>query len=158
MSLIIEHSVKIAAPAATVWAVLTDFDSYGQWNPFVPRAACVLEPGRPIVMDVRLRGEKLRRQREFISAVEPGRSFRYSMKPVPLGLLSSMREQIVTPSGAGICHYTSHFQIDGILAPLVEMLLGSSLRRGFDDMADGLKERAELMAGGARHTPAIERR
>ena len=31
MSFVLEHSVEIAAPAATVWAVLTDFDAYGQW-------------------------------------------------------------------------------------------------------------------------------
>ena len=157
MSFLLEHSVEIAAPAATVWAVLTDFDAYGQWNPFVPRASCRLEPGEPIDMAVRLRGTKLRRQREFINSVNPGRSFSYSMKPAPLGLLRSVREQTVTPSGPGTCHYASHFQIDGPLAPVVSSLLGADMRRGFDDMAESLKTRDEMLAGGAKHPTAPHR-
>ncbi|GAB11641.1 hypothetical protein GOARA_082_00280 [Gordonia araii NBRC 100433] len=157
MSFVLEHSVEIAAPAATVWAVLTDFDNYGQWNPFVPRASSRLEPGAPIDMDVALRGGKLRRQREFINRVDPGRAFSYSMKPAPLGLLRSVREQSVTPSGPGTCHYASHFQIDGPLSPVVSALLGKDLRRGFDEMAASLKSHAEHLAGGAKHTPLIGR-
>ncbi len=155
MSFVIDHSVEIAAPAATVWAVLTDFDRYDQWNPFVRRASCRLEPGGPIDMTVRLRGERMRQQREFVNRVDPGHFFSYSMKPAPLGLLSSVREQTVTPSGPGRCHYSSHFQIDGLLAPVVEVLLGKGLRAGFDGMSAGLVARAEQLDGGARHTPVI---
>lgn len=158
VSFVLEHSVEIGAPAATVWAVLTDFDAYGQWNPFVPRASCRLEPGGPIDMDVRLRGDTLRHQREFINRVDPGRSFSYSMRPAPLRLLRSVREQTVAPSGPGTCHYASHFQIDGLLVPVVEALLGGGMRRGFDDMTAGLKRRAEELGGGAKHPAAPRRR
>ncbi|HNP56541.1 MAG TPA: SRPBCC domain-containing protein [Gordonia sp. (in: high G+C Gram-positive bacteria)] len=158
MSFVLEHSVEIAAPAATVWAVLTDFDAYGQWNPFVPHASCTLEPGTPIDMQVRLRGDNLRRQREFVNSVTPGRSFSYSMKPAPLGLLRSVREQTVLPSGPGTSHYASHFQIDGALTPVVSTLLGKDMRRGFDDMAAALKQRAEEISGGTKHQPAPRRR
>lgn len=149
--------MEIDAPAATVWAVLTDFGSYDQWNPFVPHASCRLEPGAPIDMQVRLRGDSLRRQREFVNRVDPGRSFSYSMKPAPLGLLRSVREQTVTPSGPGTCHYASHFQIDGLLTPVVSALLGKDMRRGFDDMAAALKQRSEALSGGAKHQPAPRR-
>ncbi|MFT3899010.1 MAG: SRPBCC domain-containing protein [Gordonia sp. (in: high G+C Gram-positive bacteria)] len=158
MSFVLDHSLEITAPAATVWAVLTDFDSYGEWNPFVPRASSTMRPGAPIDMSVRLTGgDKLRQQREYINTVEPGRYFSYSMKPAPLGLLRSIREQTVAPSGAGTCHYTSHFEMSGPLAPVVGGLMGSGLRRGFDGMAAALKARAETLAGGAKHTPAPRR-
>ncbi|MFT4200969.1 SRPBCC family protein [Gordonia sp. (in: high G+C Gram-positive bacteria)] len=158
MSFVLDHSLEIAAPAATVWAVLTDFDSYGEWNPFVPRASSTLQPGAPIDMSVRLGGgDKLRRQREYVNAVDPGRFFSYSMKPAPMGLLHSVREQTVAPSGSGTCHYTSHFEIAGPLSPVVSGLMGKGLRRGFDDMAAALKARAEQIAGGAKHTPAPRR-
>ncbi|GED96756.1 SRPBCC domain-containing protein [Gordonia crocea] len=158
MSFVLEHSMEIAAPAATVWAVLTDFGAYGEWNPFVPRASCVLEPGGAFDMDVRLIGSGLRHQREFINHVDPGRSFSYSMKPAPLGLLSSERVQTVAPSGPRTSHYSSHFQIDGLLAPVVAALLGGGMRRGFDEMAAGLKDRAEGVSGGARHNDRAPRR
>ncbi len=31
--------VDIAAPPATVWAVLTDFENYANWNPFIVQSA-----------------------------------------------------------------------------------------------------------------------
>ena len=80
------------------------------------------------------------------------------MRPAPLRLLRSVREQTVAPSGPGTCHYASHFQIDGLLVPVVEALLGGGMRRGFDDMTAGLKRRAEELGGGAKHPAAPRRR
>lgn len=31
----ITTSIDIAAPASAVWAILSDFESYSEWNPFV---------------------------------------------------------------------------------------------------------------------------
>ena len=36
---IIERSIVIPAPAATVWATLTDTARYGSWNSFMPELA-----------------------------------------------------------------------------------------------------------------------
>ncbi len=145
----IDRTLDIDAPAAVVWAVLTDFANYGQWNPFVPEACCDLRPGGAIEMQVKL-GAKPQFQREWIVSVEPGRSFRYSMKPVPLGALRSLRVQTVEVIDDNHCRYTSHFEIAGWLQALVAAALGGAMRRGFEGMALGLKARAEQL----HRTPA----
>ncbi|MET9326330.1 SRPBCC domain-containing protein [Tsukamurella sp. NPDC003166] len=146
MAFVIDHTREIAAPPALVWQALTDFDAYPQWNPFAVAATCDLRPGGAIVMRVALRPPKLMTQKEFIVSVDEGRGFSYAMKPAPGGLLRSIREQGIVDLGDGRSRYTSHFQLDGPLSPVVGAVLGGNLRRGFTGNVDGLVRRAEELA------------
>lgn len=113
MAFVIDDSVEIDAPAAVVWQVLTDFPRYREWNPFCRSAESTLEPGAPIDMRVKLLGPKEKAQREYIRSVEPGTGFSYTMKPMPLGALHSLRSHTLTPLGAERCRYDSHFELAG---------------------------------------------
>lgn len=146
MPFVIDHTRDIDAPAALVWQVLTDFDDYGQWNPFVPSATCDLRPGGRFAMRVALIPGRLMSQTEFVVTVDAGKGFSYSMKPAPGGLVRSIRDQRVEETSEGRSRYTSHFRIDGALSPVVGATLGRFLRRGFDGHADGLVRRAEQLA------------
>jgi uncharacterized protein YndB with AHSA1/START domain len=146
MAFVTDHTRDINAPASLVWQALTDFDSYGEWNPFVPSATCDLRPGGRFAMQVALIPGRVMSQTEFVVAVDEGRGFSYSMKPAPGGLVRSIRDQRIEDLGDGRSRYTSHFRIDGALSPVVGATLGRFLRRGFDDHADGLVARAEQLA------------
>lgn len=142
MAFVIDDSVEIDAPAAVVWQVLTDFPRYREWNPFCRSAESTLEPGAPIDMRVKLLGPKEKAQREYIRSVEPGTGFSYTMKPMPLGALHSLRSHTLTPLGAERCRYDSHFELAGWLLPVVTGLMGSALRRGFGEMTAAVATRA----------------
>ena len=81
--------------------------------------------------------------KEFV----PGRRFAYSMKPVPLGALSSLRSHDVEPLGANRTRYRSYFQLKGWLMPLVRALYGEKLQQGFGGMTEAVARRAERIAG-----------
>lgn len=142
----IDDGVDIAAPPGAVWQVMTDFDRYGEWNPFAVRCATSLVPGDPIDMSVQfiLPGRRPLRQREWVRTHSHGREFSYAMKPLPLGALRSLRTQSIAPLADGRTRYTSHFELSGWLHPLVRLLLGARLRRGFHAMTASLATRAEL--------------
>lgn len=146
MALVIDHVVDIDATPETVWRVLTDFDQYEQWNPLAVRCQTSLVPGEPIDMWVRLGPGPLRKQREWVRTNTPGREFSYQMKPIGLGLLRSLRTQSLTELEGNRTRYTAHFEVRGWLQPVVRLLLGRALRRGFDGVASGLKTRAEHLA------------
>ncbi|WP_019926263.1 SRPBCC domain-containing protein [Nocardia sp. BMG111209] len=146
MGFVIDESVEIGASAEIVWQVLTDFGAYGEWNPFALECRTTLRPGEPIDMLVQLTGSQPRKQREFIRTHTPGTEFSYSMKPIPLGALHSLRTQTVTPVSADHCRYHSHFELAGWLQPVVAASLGAAMRRGFAGMTAGLRERAEKLA------------
>ena len=142
---VIGDAVDVAAPPEAVWQVMTDFDRYGEWNPFAVRCTTSLVPGDPIDMSVQfiLPGGRPLRQREWIRAHTPGREFSYAMKPVPLGALHSLRTQSVTPLADGRTRYTSRFELSGWLYPLVQLLLGARLHKGFHAMTAALVKRVE---------------
>ena len=139
----IEFVREIAAPADTVWQVITDFSSYSQWNPFVTACSCDLTVGAPIAMTVRL-GEQVRDQVEFVSEVVPGELFEYRMKPVGW-LLHSYRQHEVCAVNDTTTRYRSIFELNGWISPLVGMMLGKALQNGFEGMTDSLVSRAESM-------------
>ncbi len=141
---VIDQEFDINAPAEVVWQVLTDFERYGEWNPFVVQAACDLRPGGAIDMKVKLLGPA-QRQVEYIHAVDPGKGFSYNMKPFPLGGLSSFRSHKIIDLGDGRSHYSSHFHLEGWMMPIVRGLMSGALLRGFSGMSDALKLRAEAL-------------
>ena len=143
----IDHEFEIAAPAETVWQVITDLDRYGEWNPFVVAAESTLQPGDEIRMRVKLIGPP-QKQVEVMTAYSEGEGFAYRMKPFPLGALASARHHHIESVGEGRSLYRSHFELRGWLAPVVRGLLGSPLQRGFDGMAEGIRRRAEALAAG----------
>jgi len=143
--LVIEHTLEIAAPAATVWAVISDLASYPAWNPFVVACASTLEPGTPIAMRVRVFPFFAQPQRERIFEHVPGRRLSYGIPMRPFGALASSRSHTVEASAADCTRYVSHFELSGWLAPVVSLLLGGRLGHGFAAMSDAIKARAEAL-------------
>ena len=144
MSFVIDRRLEVEAPASVVWGVLTDLDSYGQWNPFVPECRSTLRPGDRIEMKVKL-GRRTSRQVEQMLSFHEGREFSYRMRPLPFGALSSLRVQRVEEIDEGHCRYHTHFELQGWLMPMVRRLLGAQLDVGFSGMTQGLKRRSEQM-------------
>jgi uncharacterized protein YndB with AHSA1/START domain len=134
-------TVTIDAPAEVVWRVVTDGDAYAEWNTFTIGCRTTWEVGTPIVMKVRLLPRLTIRQRETIRANEPGRLIEYGID-LPLGVLRSSRRHVLTPIDAATTRYDSEFLLEGRLAPLVDRVLGTRLRQGFDDMTAGIARRA----------------
>jgi len=141
MDIVFERT--IAATPDTVWEVITDFASYGDWNPFVTACQAELIPGADIAMQVCL-GGRVRRQVETVAEVEVGRRFVYRMKPIPL-LLNSQREHCLAANREGGTLYRSTFVLRGWAAPVVGLLLGGQLRQGFESMSNGIQQRAEAL-------------
>ena len=140
-----DHVLEIEAPPEVVWEVLTDFPRYAEWNPFVVDCKSTLEPGSPIDLRVKLFTHP-QDQREWMTEHVPGRRFAYRMKPFPLGALSSARSHDIESAGPRKTRYRSHFELRGWLVPVVRVVLGARLARGFDGMSNAIKDRAETLA------------
>ncbi|EGD55293.1 SRPBCC domain-containing protein [Gordonia neofelifaecis] len=146
MALITDSSIDIDAPAAVVWQVLTDFDAYGEWNPFQRECSSTLKPGDPIDMRFHLGPGGLKSKREYIYEVDEGRSFSYRMKPAPFGAVRSLRKHTVVDLGEGRSRYESHFEITGPASAIVKLMFGKELVGSFAAVTEAIGPRAEEIA------------
>jgi uncharacterized protein YndB with AHSA1/START domain len=138
--------VDINCKPAEVWRILTRFDQYHLWNPFTPVVITELTEGSRVEMLVKLdQSGGLRKQVEFIRNIDPPSQISWGMKWW-FGLLRALRTQTLIETESGTRYVTSD-RISGLLTPIVHLLHGKAIQRGFDDVASGLKTIAEENAG-----------
>lgn len=140
---IFTHSCIIHAPKEKVWQILTDTDSYPDWNSFTPKTEVKWELGSPVRQEVFMPGAKKPIiHKAVLSQFEEGSHFAWKMK---IGsLLWAERKQGL--EGGLSEDQTRYFTIDdnrGVMAPLVAMIYGKKIEAGFKVMAEALKQRAE---------------
>jgi len=136
--------IRINAPIDVVWAVLTDVENYGRWNPFTPQVGTDFAIGSPARLRVRLGPARLKIT-ETVCAFERHRLIAWSKVFGARRLLAAVREQHLEPLGESGCSYCNTDRLTGLLAPIVSICFGGYMRRGFNDAEKGLKRYAEAM-------------
>jgi hypothetical protein len=132
----IENEFTISATPDLVWKVISEVDRYEAWNTFVSRCKSTLIPGDAIFMRVHLLPFPIW-QKETIISHEPGRLLDYGIS-LPFNLLKSSRKHKLEILVNGDVHYSSCFQLEGLLAPLVSLFMEKKLQQGFARMATDL--------------------
>lgn len=136
--------IQINAPIDLVWEVLTDVEKYGEWNPFTSQARTDFKIGSPAHLLVRMGPTKFRIT-ETVCAFEKPRLIAWSRKFGTSWLLFVVREQHLEPTSDDSCSYHNVDLLNGVLSPIISLLFGGYIRRGFSDVGVGLKLRAETL-------------
>ena len=149
----VETGIDIAAPPWRVWRVLTDFDAYPAWNPFVTRVHGRPEPGARLRVRVEPpgRGSGLTIKARVV-ALETGRALRWRGRLLPLpGLLDGEHAfELEWLPGGRATRLRHAARFSGLLAPLAGA--GGALdttRRGMEAMDAAVKAVAERARAGA---------
>ncbi len=147
----IETGTDIAAPPWRVWRLLTDFDAYPAWNPFLTRVE-----GRP-EQDARLRvrveppGRSALVLTPRVVALETGRELRWRGRLLfPRGLLDGEHavelERLADGRETRLRHAA---RFTGLLAPLAGAAgVLDTTRRGLEAMDAAVKALAERARAG----------
>jgi hypothetical protein len=69
----IETEIEIDAPPSVVWEVITDLESYADWNPFIPKATGEVRVGERLLIRVEPPGSFGGTFRPRVKGVEPER-------------------------------------------------------------------------------------
>jgi hypothetical protein len=132
----IDNEFTVSADPALVWKVITDVERYEIWNGFVSRCKSSLVPGEPIYMRVHLLPIPIW-QKETIISHEPEQLLDYGIA-LPFNLLRSSRKHTIEKLPGGEVRYLSRFRLEGLLAPVVRLLMEKKLQQGFARMATDL--------------------
>jgi len=144
---VLHHSeATIDAPAAVVWDVLMDLDSYPEWNPYTIAMKSTLRVGDPMVMTVKMNPLITLEQTENIRVLEEGHKVCWGIDTTTPSLNSGERCQWLEEREDGSTRYVTEDLIEGTLNPLVTALFGNDVQVGFDGVAKALKARAESLA------------
>ncbi len=135
--------VEIQAPADRVWAVLTDFAAFPQWNPFMPRAGGTLKPGERLEIRLQPAGGQGMTIRPTLLTVEPGRELRWLGRLILPGVFDGEHSFTLEPLGSDRVRLVQREVFTGVLVPILMRLVGRGTRLGFEAMNQALKVRAE---------------
>lgn len=138
----IHTEIGIDRPAAAVWAILVDIDSWPEWNPFA-KASGHLAVGERLEVQIRPPGQKPMTFRPTVVRLDPGVELRWLGHLGLPGIFDGEHGFRIEPEGDGRCRLQHFETFKGVLAAPVLWLVGDATRRGFEAMNTALKARAE---------------
>ncbi len=140
--------IVIAAPAERVWRILTDFDAYPHWNPFIRRIGGAAVVGAQLDVRIEPPGGAGMAFRPTVVGAEANRELRWLGRLGLPKLCDGEHSLTIESLAAGGVRFVQREVFTGLLVPL----LGGTLAKtseGFEQMNRALKERAEVPAPAA---------
>lgn len=144
----IETGIKIAAPPARVWAILTDFAGMPAWNPFIKSISGDLTTGSRLSVLIAPPGKSGMRFKPAVTAVRPERELRWLGNLVIPGIFDGEHYFLLEPTADGQTRFTQGEKFSGFLVSLFGSTL-SATESGFHSMNAALKKRAEEGEGAS---------
>jgi hypothetical protein len=141
----ITSAIEIEATPQRVWEILTDFDAYPAWNPFIRRASGRPEPGAKLEVRIEPPGGRGMTFKPTVLAAEPDRELRWLGHLLLPKIFDGEHSFRIEPVGEGRVRFVQAERFTGALVPLFGKTLEQT-RRGFEQMNQALKDRAEAPA------------
>ena len=142
----LRSEIEIAASARRVWEILTGFEVFPQWNPFIRRARGNLVEGGRLEILMQPSGARGMTFSPTVLTVEVDRELRWIGHLFVPGLFDGEHIFTIEPLGTDRVHFTQREIFTGLLVPLLSRMLDTDTRRGFEEMNKALKARAEQTA------------
>ena len=142
----LRSEIEIQASAERVWQLLTDFPSFPQWNPFIRKASGNIQVGERLEVNIQPSGASGMTFRPTVLKAEPNRELRWLGHLLISGLFDGEHSFTIEPLGESRVRFTQREVFTGLLVPLFARGLDTDTRRGFEEMNQALKARAEQVA------------
>jgi hypothetical protein len=142
---LIESKITIHAPIQIVWAVLSNFDNYYQWNPFTPKIEIKNEIGSTVGLHVRLNPKSSITifQKETLLRWEEGKRLEWGITNA--WYVQTIRIQSLRAIDKNTTEYYTSDAFKGPLTRLILFLYRHKIQIGFDDVCVGLKKEVEAL-------------
>lgn len=135
-------SIEIEASEQAVWAALTDFASYSNWNPFVIAAKGELTVGSKLAVVLQMPGSKPMSIAPVVIECEAPKKFVWRGSMGLKGIFDGEHSFELVPTASG-CLFKHSENFSGLLVPFLWNMLNTKTRSGFEAMNRALKERVE---------------
>jgi len=138
----IEHRIGVNAPAEIIWESIHDVGDWPKWAAIYPKADGVVRIGSALALTLAIPGEAHRQIRPMVLDWVPNDQLHLRQSMFG-GLLHSIRYLEIEKLGEENCIFSNGELFQGFLSGLISGQRARNLRRGFTQLGEALKERAE---------------
>lgn len=135
--------IAINATDEKVWGILTDFNAFPEWNPFIRTIEGKLEVGTKFKAFLQLPGSKGMTFRPKCLKVEQNKELWWIGHLIVPGLFDGEHRFIIEPVDENNVRFIQKELFRGILTPIIMKRIDDKTQQGFEMMNRALKERAE---------------
>lgn len=139
----IETNIVIISTPEKIWDVLTNFEEYELWNPFMTKVVGNASLGSKIEVNIKTISGKNRSYYPIITKCETNKELRWKGKSFLPGVFNGERVFVLEKSDDGKVSFSHKEIFSGLGVKLVGNKLDENLREGFVRMNEALKVRAE---------------
>ncbi len=139
----IKTSILIKANPSTVWAILTDFENYPNWNPFIKSINGTVKVGNKITARIEPPEASGMTFKPIILIFETNKKLTWLGNLLVKGIFDGEHHFELIDNNDGTTTFHQNEKFTGILVPLFKKQLDNNTKRGFELMNEKLKELAE---------------
>ncbi len=139
----VRTEIEIEASPERVWAILLDFPSHPEWNPFVRRIEGVAKVGERLTVYIQPQGGKGMTFRPAVLTVAPNSELRWLGRLLLPGIFDGEHDFRITPLAPHRVRFVQGERFSGVLVPFLKSSLDGGTKAGFEAMNRALKSRAE---------------
>jgi hypothetical protein len=138
----IRKEIEINAAPERVWQILSDFEAFPDWNPFVVKVLGKPVKGETLAIEVQLPESRKLEFTPVILKAEPRRELPW-VGTMPLGMFRGEHFFIIEPVSENQVRFIHGEDFSGWLVGLIWRLFGKQIEKGYLLMNEALKRRAE---------------
>jgi hypothetical protein len=135
--------IEIKASPERVWQVLTDFENFPQWNPFIRQINGEVKVGTKLEVHLLTSSGKSRIYRPTITKVEPYHELRWFGKSFLPGMFNGERIFTIEQPVTNHIRFMHREIFSGLGVSLAGDRLDRDIRGSFEKMNNALKDRIE---------------
>ena len=150
----IRSAIEIRAPLDVAWRVLADFPTYREWNPHLREIRGRPGEGRRLMVLSHPRGARPIVLRPKLLVWRPPKEFRWRASLISSRIFAGEHGFRLEELPGGRVRFVHDERFTGLLVPLYSVFRLAATRRGFSQMNEALRERAESIAA-AESTAAV---
>jgi len=138
-----ETTFTINATPEAVWKVLTDYNSYGKWNPQIVQLTGPRQQGSTIQLKLKFPRRPGIRAKARLEIVDAPKRLVWKGNIVASFVFQGERDFVIESAGDSAVSFTHVENITGLLAPVFSLAMGGPVRASHEAMNDAFKERCE---------------
>jgi hypothetical protein len=139
----IKTEILIHATPEKVWSILTNFNDYPNWNPFIKSIKGEAKVGNKITARIEPPEAKGMTFKPKVLAFDANKEFRWLGHLLFPGLFDGEHKFELIDNGDGTTTFRQSEKFRGILVPLFKKMLDNNTLNGFNHMNAKIKELAE---------------